>query len=146
MADKTHPFGLTLEYDIDNAGDDYVAVGDIIAVTPPSISFGSAETTVLDSANAFKEYIASWGDGGDISFTIRFAKAQLAALYALVRVTYYWKIKFPLVGSESTESEWLAQGFITAIDTSEGSAESDDVFDVDVTIKVTGKPTFTAGS
>lgn len=144
MATKTHPYGTNLSYSAN--GSTYTDLTDIVSIDPPNISVGESETTVIDSTGAYKEFIPSWAEAGELSFTCRFAKAQYNTLVGFLRAVYYWKITFPLISGETTASTLVGQGFITEIGITEGSAESDDVYDVEVTIRYTGAVTFTAGS
>lgn len=144
MAEKMHPYGTKLSYSVNDSA--YTDLTDVVSITPPKTSVGESETTHLESASAAKEFVASWVEAGELSLTIRFHKTQFATLYGLLRATRYWKITFPLLSGEVTASSLKGQGFIKEIGVTEGSAESDDVYDCEITIRFTGALTFTAGS
>lgn len=144
MADKMHPYGTALAYSSDDSS--YTTMSDVVSLKPPDTAVGESETTVINSASAAKEFVPSWVESGELSLTIRFHKTQFAALYGLIRAVRYWRITFPLIAGESTGSILKGQGFIKSIGITEGSAESDDVYDVEITIRYTGALTFTAGS
>jgi len=142
MAVKTHPYSAALSYATATNGT-YTALADVRAIKPPNIQIGSAEASSLDSANAAKEYIPGWLDGGDVGFTFHFDSAQFSTIYGLARAQRYWKITFPLVGTQTTAATWVAYGHYTQLDTSEMTVE-DNTVTCPVTVKVSGKPTFTA--
>lgn len=138
----THSYTAKLQWDADGAGS-YTDIAEILSISGPNIEFTDVETTHLSSANAFKEYVAGFGDGGEVKITINFAKAQINTLYGLVRVTEYWKVLFPLIGSEATNSQWAFQGHIKSLG---NEIPDDDRITCDMVVKVTGKPTFTQGA
>lgn len=144
MATKTHPYSAALSYATATNGT-FTALADVRSVKPPNIQIGSSETTHLGSANAAKEFIPGWIDAGDIGFTLYFDSAQFSTVYGLVRSSRYWKITFPLVGTQTTAATWVAEGFLTSLDTAEMGID-DNAVTAPGTIKVTGKPTFTAAS
>lgn len=144
MATKTHPYNAKFAYSSD--GNSYTNVADVMSITPPNITVGSGESTVLDSANAAKEFVPGWMDGGDASMSLRMGQAVLNTVYGFLRTTYYWKILFPLITGETNNSTWAFQGHITAFGNPQFGTDNDDPIGLDITIKVTGKPTFTASS
>jgi hypothetical protein len=111
-------------------------IGEVLNITAPQISVEPIETTHLTSSNAFKEFIPGFGDGGEISLTINYAKAQLSTLYGLIRTVASFTLTF------ADSSTWTGSAFLTAL--SGGEVEEDNRVTCEITLKVTGKPTFTA--
>lgn len=99
------------------------------------IQISAIETTHLASSNAFKEFLPGLGDGGELSFTINYIKAQMTSLYALARTVSAFTLTL------SDGSTLTGSGFFTSLGL---AAPEDDRITQDVTVKITGKPTFTA--
>ena len=74
----------------------YVAVAEVIAITPPGMSRDSVEATHLKSPDEFKEYIAGLMDAGDASFTFNFVASATEAIYTAFQArTGNYEITFP---------------------------------------------------
>lgn len=140
----THPFGGRLQRS--SNGSSYTNVATVRSITPPSVKIGTSDATHLTSTNAFKEKNPGWGDGGDCKFKLIFDKSEYDTLYGLLRSTHYWKVLLPLIGAEANNTNWVFQGHITEIAVDEFSATSDDPIMADVTVDITGKPTYVAGT
>lgn len=146
MATKTHSYTSKISYS--STGSSYTDITDCRLITPPNMEVGDVDTTHLESASAAKEYIAGWLEGGEVPFEIHFHKTQFDTIRTIFtgRTTYYWKITLPLISGESTPSSFVIQGHVKSFGFSEISSDSDDTLRVPITVKVTGLPTFTAGS
>jgi hypothetical protein len=135
--------GTKFYYDLDGTPP-YTELADVKSISGPEITVEIKERPKLALTDGYKEYCAGFKDGGEISLTLYFTKAQ----YALVKDTlfaelYYYKVEFPLVDSETTNSILVARGILRKVGL---EIPEDDFITVPVAIKVTGKPTFTAGS
>lgn len=139
MATPTHTYGTVLQVDTGGFAD----VAEVVDIMGPDITVNAVKTTHLTSANAFHEHIPGLGEAGEITFNLRFGKAQFNTIYGYIRTTKTWRIKFPLIDTESSNTRWDANAFITKIGT---EMPEDDKIVAPVTLKVTGKPTFTPGS
>lgn len=130
-----HSYGATLSYSATSGGS-YTALGEVLSIsTNPSV--GTTRVTHLTSDNAAHEYIAALFDGGELTLTTNFLKADYNTLYNTIgaRVRYYWKVTTP------DGSTFVAYGFWTNIPL---TVPDDDRITVNLTIKVSGKPTFTS--
>ena len=128
-------FGTVLAYE--SAPAVYTPLAEVLSVTPPSINVETVETTHMGSDDGFREYIASLKDGGEVTVNLNYVEASATLLQTLVLAgVETWRITFP--GS----STFAFSGIPTAF------AFDDVVIDskiaMSLTIKVTGKPTFTA--
>jgi len=47
----------------------FTAVAEITDLTPPNMSRDSIEVTTLNSTSGYREFIAGWRDGGEVSLT-----------------------------------------------------------------------------
>lgn len=140
MTVKTHPYSAQLGWL--TSGTTYAAFTDVKGIKPPKLSIGKAETTHLESSNAFRERIPGWGDAEDVTMMLYFARVQLTTLVSLLRVTASFQITYPLVGTETTASKWQFTGFITEIEQNEFTTDDEPIM-TPVSFAVTGKPTFT---
>lgn len=161
MATKTHPATTTIHYD-DDGTDPYTQLKDIIEITPPDMEWGSADITPLEGSNPSgtpsigtraKEFASGWQDSGQIDISVYFTRAQLATLIATAfdstskeSLTLYWRIMFPLIDAETTNSKLEFQGFIQNWNWDAISRDNDDHITMNFTIKISGDVTFTAGS
>jgi hypothetical protein len=145
VATKTHPIGTKLQFDLDGIGS-YTDIADVRSVTPPSMTTGVSEVTHLLSPNNTREYVPGLIEGGEASFTIYMTKTQVPTIVSLFRVVCFWRILFPLIDAETVNSKWDFKGFITDAGTDEMTIEGEDAVTMPIKIKVTEKPTFTAGS
>lgn len=135
-------YGAALHRDSDGAGT-YTAVAKVSDITGPSISITDVDDSYLAVANGAKLFVPGMLDGGEVSATLKFDKAEVDTLEGLFRTPYYWKVVFPLASGESTPSQWAFQGHINGIGT---SIPEDDAITFTVSIKVSGLPVWTSGS
>lgn len=143
MATKTHSYGTYLAYGTD--GVNYTNIADIKDADAGETDVSDAEVTHLLSSNGHKEYIPGLAEGGEATFQLYMGKAQLNTLYGLVRTSgLYWKIYFPLISGEANNTTWVFNGHIKKL--GRGKAGQDEVIMCPMTVKVTGKPTFTPGT
>ncbi len=140
-----HPFGAALYYDADGS-DPYTEITGVKAINGLDVTIGESKTTHLKSTGAANTYEPGWIEPGNNTFKLFLVKAMLTTLYGLKRTSLYYRITLPLIGSETTPSKWEFQGFFNKYGMPEFDADSDDQIMIDCGIKVSGLPTFTAGS
>lgn len=116
-----------------------VLIGGLTSIKPPERSADTIETTTLDSAGGYKEFIQGFKDGGEVALTGFYDQAYTglvqvdAAFENGTSDTYI--INFPAnIGATFT-----FVGLITKL-ASPGEATTDKTLGFDVTIKVIGKP------
>ena len=126
------------------AGAETVTFAGVMGITPPELAITSIEVTDLDSANFAKEFMAGLVDGGEASLELRFKKAEMTAMFALVRQEKSWKIRFNDGSTGSNGSTLVFLGFLTKI--GPPKAELDKDVTASVSIKATGLPVYTAGA
>lgn len=119
----------------------FTSVGTLLEITPPNISVTEVDITHLASTSAFREFMSGLGNGGSVVFKIQFVKANMTTLYGYIRTTRWWQVTYSDLAS--TASTWQCQGFISSIT---GAMPMDDDVTADFTIKLTGKPVYTAGT
>jgi predicted secreted protein len=116
-------------------------IGEVKSIGGPSFSSDTNDVTSHSSPGAWREFIASLIDPGDLSFDINFVPTNAThnASTGLLadfqnRVRRNFKIVFPDGGSTT----WSFQGIITGFNM---NAPIDDALTASVTIKITGQPT-----
>lgn len=106
----------------------------VTTITVGGISVNAVETTHLASANAAKEFIGGLIDAGELTLTLNMVKSNYSSLAATLRSTAAFSLV--LAGALGTLS---GTGLITSLGI---AVPEDDRITNDVTIKITGLPTF----
>lgn len=133
VSGATHGYGTTL------AGATTSTVGEILNITVGDITVDPTEVSNMDSPDAYKEFIAGMLDAGEITFAMNYNKASTAALKTAAdsRTSEVWTVTFP------DGSTWVATGFVSNLS---NASPHDDKISGDCTIKISGKPVFTAAA
>ncbi|MFW2541532.1 phage tail tube protein [Primorskyibacter sp. 2E107] len=115
------------------------SVGEVLSITPPSLTRDVVDATHMKSTEGWREYISALRDGGEVSVEIQ-SKPSSTAFQALVAdladddpVSY--SIGFP------DGSSWTFSAFLTGL---ESTDPLDDRITSTATFKITGKPVFAA--
>lgn len=119
-------------------GTTFQDVGQVVSVTPPGATLDDIETTDLGNTDGVKSFVPGLVDPGELQFTVRFDPEDTGhqALQddAYSRATRQWKVTFPS-GETLTMS-----GYVKGFEIQE--IQPGELIEAQVTIKVTGKPTF----
>lgn len=97
----------------DGAGPEvFAVVGDLKSINGPNQSRGQVEVTHMDSPDGYVEYIGDLKDGGEVSFTVNFARedAGQAAVFTAFgsgRVANF-RLQFPNPTSGKKRFEFAA--------------------------------------
>lgn len=141
-----HPFGATLEVDYNNDAA-FEEIAGVVSVSPPKIKVGSAETTVLNQANAWRTFLGGFVDGDSFNFTLRFVgdngTDNFDEFITRERETFAWRVVLPLEAGAATPARLNFSGFFTELGIDEYTVDGDDVIDVSCTVKITDIVTFT---
>ncbi len=130
--------GLNLKYGDVGVTAPATALANIKEITAlPTLTADEFEITRINDADGIKEFAAGLGDPGTLEMVLGFAKADIALLYPLFRITKKWLITF------SDASTLTFDGFIKMIGP---EAKKDDEVTVKITIRATGLPAFVAGA
>lgn len=150
MATSTKGYGTQLlrTTSTATAATQYVAYSDLLSVTPPSLERADVDDSDLDSASQAREYVAGWIEPGEVPFSGRFTKTQYNAILTdfAAGTNLYWRVDFPLIDSEAAKSMINFRGHVKAVGFDEANVDDDNLVTCQFAIKVTGLPTFTAGS
>jgi len=126
-------------------------VAEVFNVSGPSFSQTAVDTTHHTSTSRFRTFVPGFSDGGEVSFDIRYiptdathdetANTGLVGLFGATSTTTF-VLTFPDNGATSN-SNFSFDGIVTDLTP---TADLDTSLDASVTIKVSGKPTFTAAA
>lgn len=148
MSAELHVKSTTVEWD-SAGGTSYSTLSRLTGLSGPPKKRGAAETTNLSSADEYREFIQGFKEGGEPTLKMRFHKTQYALLDASFEDATQiprFRINFPTLSGETTPSRWVFLAFIMDLGQPEKGVDGEDVWETDVTLKITGKPTFTSGS
>ncbi len=106
----------------------------LVDVSSPAIDVDDIDTSIMQSTDQYRTFIAGWKDGGETNLVVQYAKAVTATLFAELTVENYFKVQF------SDGSFWQWQGYIKGFS---NEIEIDDIVRITLTIKINGVPAFT---
>lgn len=142
MAATTGLFGHGTLLKMHDGAATYTTVLEVADLSGPSMSADSIEYTNHDSPSKYREFGAGLVDAGEISFTVNWQPAaathgySAGLLYVFSnRLTRLWRLIF----TDSGATTYQFYAFITGLDI---KTPFDDKVSADLTIKLTGLPTF----
>jgi len=113
-------------------------IAEINSITGPNLSRDTIDVTSLDSTGGYREFIAGFRDGGELTLSMNFAPSGYFDLKDdfEVEVTHNYRI----VMGNAAQTTFDITGLITALGV---AIPLDDKVTCDVTIKITGEVTLT---
>ena len=139
---KDQGFLTTLQWD-PAGGTAYATIGQVMDINGPEVARDEIEVTTRDSTEYWMEFIKGMKNGGNITFGVVLDLSLAAHGTAATGLMSdlqnestipAWKMNFP------QSKQVTFDGFLTAYPP---AAPMKDAFTADITVKVTGKPTFT---
>jgi predicted secreted protein len=132
-----------------SVGATWVSMGEVLTVTPPTNTMGTIDITNHGTTDYFREFLPGLIDAGTVTFAANYISSTStsgAAYYSdqyieelmSARTKVPWR--FYLSGA-SSQNAWQGAGYITNYQIITGN---DQAVSYSVSIKVTGKPTFSA--
>jgi hypothetical protein len=136
--DATVGYGSTIGYGTD--GTTYTSVAQTVDLAGPEPEIGDVGITNNDSPDNTKEYMPGMIEPGEIEYDVVYKKDVCNTLYTMFGdgTTYYWKETFP------DGSTWTFKGYLKKFGTE--TKTEDEAIKNTISIKLTNKPVFTAGS
>lgn len=115
------------------------AIGSLTNIGGPEPTADILDVTTLDSEDGYKEFIGGLIDGGEVSVDgyLKDKGTDEATLVGYIGTEKECSITFP------KGAEWSFDAIVTSFST---TAEKEDLVSFSMSLKVTGKPTFTAGT
>ena len=119
-------------------------LAEVIEIEGPGFKVTSVDLSNLNSPSHAREFRAGFTDAGEITLKLTFTQSAYITLLSYLNYSLQaWQITLPLVGSQSTAAKVTGYGHISSL----GQAiPEDDRITNDVTIKVSGMPSFTGGA
>ena len=126
MATKRRGYGTRLYYSTD--GNTYIELTDLKKVPPPGMKRDPTDTSHLVSTSQVHESIAGWGEDDEMDFSIYFVEGLWGTLwgYLIAQTTLYWRVTYPLIGTQVTNAKDEFQGWISKMKKSEISTDNND--------------------
>jgi len=123
------------------SGSAWVNIAEVNSITGPNKTRETIDVTSLDSVGGYREFIASFRDGGTVQLTMNFTRATYDLMNDDFEDDTAQSYEIVLPDAENTTLEF--NGLVTEVPL---TISTDDKVTADVTIKVTGQPTVNSGS
>ena len=107
----------------------------------PGFTRDTIDVTSLDSTGGYREFITGFRDGGEVTMEMNFTNANVDKLKSDFETDTL--VNYKIVLPDDDESIFSFSGYVTDMP---ASIPPDDKVTINVTIKVTGKTEFYAGS
>lgn len=116
-------------------------IAEINSIGGPTASVETIDTTALDTPGAYRTFIPSFIDAGEITLEMNFTRDTFETFFddMNARTTEQYEIVFP----DDDTTTYMFDGFVSGQSV---AVPTGDKITVTVTIKVTGQPTLESGS
>lgn len=144
MASAAIPaYGTLLKRETSFGSTVFVTVAEVKSISGPSLKGDVIDVTTHSSAasGAWREKISSLLDPGELSFALNMVPASAGFKSLLTDFTSRTKTNYKIVFPDVGLTEWAVTGYTTQFG---AKAEVDGVLEADLTITLTGAPTFPA--
>jgi hypothetical protein len=119
----------------------WTSFASVVEIKPPGLKSEDIETTVLTSPNEMKEWLPGLGDAGESTFKVKWNAAQTTTVYSLFRQPKGMRVVYADAPYPSG-SKLAFDGWISGIENEQ--IQKDNTVEAQITVRVTGLPTFTA--
>lgn len=140
MSGAVSGFGTLLKRENTAGGGVYTAIAEIKSISGPNLSVETIDVTHMQSPSGYREFIASFKDGGEMTFTMNFlpddaTQNWTAGLLKTFNDRSMWNYQclFPDPGATLVTFAALITAFAP-------NAQIDSVLEVNVTLKISGAP------
>jgi hypothetical protein len=136
-------YGTLLKRETSFGSTTFVTVAEVKSMDGPSMKGDVIDVTTHSSAasGAWREKISSLLDPGEVSFSINLVPASAGHKALLADFTGRVKTNYKFVFPDGGSTEWAFTGYTTQFG---AKAEVDGVLEADMTVTLTGAPTFPA--
>lgn len=134
-------YGTLLKRETSFGSTVFVTVAEVKSMNGPSMKGDVIDVTTHSSAasGAWREKIASLLDPGEVSFSINLIPASAGHKSLITDFTGRTKTNYQFVFPDPGLTTWAFTGYTTQFST---KAEVDGVLEADMTVTLTGAPTF----
>lgn len=123
------------------SGSAWANIAEVNSIQGPNKSRETIDVTSLDSTGGYREFIASFRDGGTVQLTMNFTRSTYDTMNDDFESDTAQSYEIVLPDDENTSLEFV--GLVTEVPL---SITTDDKVTANVTIKVTGQPVINSGS
>lgn len=138
----TRVFGARLSYGDGATPEVFTSVARIVSLNPISLSRESSDVTALDSPEGFREFCGTIADAGEVSFNVKFMPANEThgdGTGLLSQINDGDNRNYRVEFNNQEGTIWNLTGHISQLSV---TGEVAGTFDGSVTIKISGKPSF----
>lgn len=134
-------FGIAFQRSDMAATPVFTSIANVTSVSGPEIERETYDVTAHDSTDGWREFIGGLKDGGEVSLEVNYDPRDHDVLVADFEdsTPRNYKIVFPATAGGGN---WAFAAILTGFSS---EAPVDDKLTAELTFKVTGKPTITAG-
>ena len=146
MAESTafDGYGVLLGIGDGASAEAFSSIAEVTGVTPPSYSKDTIEVSHSTSPNKYKEYIAGFKDGGEVTAEGNMTQSDFAAL--LAKFESEAKNNYQVTIPDDNFSNLPTIVFAAHVTALETDSPTQDKVTFSLTLKVTGKPEYTQGT
>lgn len=123
------------------SGSAWANIAEVNSIQGPNKSRETIDVTSLDSTGGYREFIASFRDGGTVQLTMNFTRSTYDTMNDDFESDTAQSYEIVLPDDENTSLEFV--GLVTEVPL---FITTDDKVTANVTIKVTGQPVINSGS
>jgi predicted secreted protein len=122
--------------DTDSSGGGFTTVAEVNSISGPNITRNIIDVTSLDSGGGYREFIASFRDGGEVTLNMNFTRDSYDEFLVDIQTDSSHIYRIVLPDTNNTQFDFSA--WCTALGM---SVPTDDKVTSDVTLKITGAVT-----
>lgn len=136
---ETPGHSATVEYgnDVLSGTPTYTQIAKLVDVDAPELEADDIDSSHMETTDQVRTFEPGWADAGEAVMTFRFEKALNATVYGLFRTLSAWRITF------QDGSKWEFDGYLKRFG---NPVEREGLVTMAVTVKVSGKPNYTAAA
>jgi predicted secreted protein len=128
----------------DSSGEVFTDFAEILDSSLPSLAKDTIDVSHSTSVDKYREFIAGFKDGGEVTLTLNMVQADYAAILAKFELEPKNNYQLTIPDDNySTKPTIVFAAHVTALG---GAIPTQDKVTNDVTFKITGKPVYTQGS
>lgn len=137
-------YGVALGIGDGSSSESFTPLAEVVDANGPSFAKDTLDVSHSTSPNKYREFIAGFKDGGEVTLTLNMTQSDYAALLAEFEKEVSTNYQLTIPDDNYTSKPTIVfAAHLTALGT---AIPTQDKVSNDVTFKITGKPTYTQGS
>lgn len=141
MSDAISGIGTKFSrWDTVGTSGDWVPLAEVNSITGPGMSRETIDVTSLDSIAGYREIIGGLRDGGTVTFSMNFTRAN----YDLMKTDFESDVlqNYQIMLPDDVDTAFEFEGLVMELPL---SITVDDKITIDVTIQISGQPDISSG-